>query len=761
MTTEFTDQQKKYIYSDKLEDSKLIACAGSGKTRCIIFKMDYLIKTKKVKSNEILMLTFSRFTRDDFLNKVKKCKISSIDEKCVKTIDSFAKNLIDENNEIDVSLLSYKFMKYLEDTPAEIIKKNTKLAPIITLFIDEAQDLNEIQFNILKLLKEKKGVFINLIGDPNQNIYQFRKSSDKYLMNFQATTFYLTKNFRSHDSVIEFSKYLRPNDDMVIEGKLGKNNCKPMIVFHENDLDLEAHIVHFLENAKKCGINFKDIAILAPTRGRMKGYGNSHGLCLVSNLLYKNKIKFKQFYEEATDEINNNIRYFPEDNTVNVLTYMGSKGLEWKFVLLADANICLINKRHFSEEKHENDRYLLYVASSRAIDNMIIFSRYRCHDGNMNFQLNPWFSKIPKSCYTMDKQYEKYFKFPQIKPHDMRENERKVTKIIDKFDEKTLDELAQICQYGSSNANKQKQITNIFEKECSSLSSSIFLGKYVENLFFALYRMQHKMEKRKYIDIENIINSEHIVMDIPVSVSEWYYANRDHLSWETFDVEKSGMDKIIVECVEKKFNRSRKLAEHTIVNDGYFKSFILSISNEIKSNYERYMKTKSKNIIRKCLFNISVIMYSLETQHYFHAISRGEKFKHILKDCKDMFSEMEKYVANMKIKILNTNVALSKWNLIGEVDLLEEKGNNQIIWEIKCVSDISLKHILQVLMYNIMFNYDKYQNNGNGEFFVEINFINFLKGEMINIKIPMNMEKIDKIKDIFVTYSSSVSLTPL
>ena len=33
----------------------------------------------------------------------------------------------------------------------------------------------------------------------------------------------------------------------------------------------------------------------------------------------------------------------------------------------------LINKRFFDEDKHDSDRYLLYVACSRAIENMFIF----------------------------------------------------------------------------------------------------------------------------------------------------------------------------------------------------------------------------------------------------------------------------------------------------------------------------------------------------------------------------------------------------
>ena len=754
MTSKFTKQQKQYIFNDKIEDTRLIACAGSGKTRCIISRIDFLINCEKIKCDKILMLTFSRFTRDDFLNKINKYKITSINEKYVKTIDSFAKNLIDENNEIDVSLLSYKFMQYLENTSAGDIQKNNKLSSISHIFIDEAQDLNETQYKILKLLKEKNETYIHMIGDPNQNIYQFRHSSDKYLTEFNAHTFYLTKNFRSYDPIIDFCKYLRPVDDLDVIGVLGQSDCKPTIIFHEDDAGLEAHIMNFLQNAKKLKINFKDIAILSPTRGRMKGYGNSHGLCLISNLLYKNKIKFKQFYEEATDEINNNIRYKPENNTINILTYMGSKGLEWRYVLLIDANICLINKRHFSDIKHENDRYLLYTACSRAIENVIIFSKYKCNDGNMNFQLNPWFSKIPKKCYDLDKRYIKYFKFPQIRPHDMGGNEKRITKIIDKFDEKILDELSQIFQYGSQNKITVKTTTKIFEKDFSTIiKSSIFLGKYAENLFFAYYRIANNLEKRKYVDIENIIDSKHIVMDIPIPVSEWYYINRDHLSWELFDIEKHVLDRIIVECVEKKFSRSIKLSEHTIVNDGYFKSFILSIADEIRKNYVEYLEEDKKTkILRKCLFNITVIIYALETQHYFHAISKGEKFKYILKDYKDFFDNLEKFAFNTKINISENNVLLSKWGLVGEADIIEDIKNKKIIWEIKCVSDISLKHIIQVAMYNIMYyDLDKVDISTT----IEANFINFLKGDIINIKIPMTLEKINRIKEIFATTAKS------
>ena len=96
-------------------------------------------------------------------------------------------------------------------------------------------------------------------------------------------------------------------------------------------------------------IEESDIAILSPTRGRMRGYGKSHGLCFISNVLYSAGFKFKQFYEESTDEISGQVKYKPRKGYINLLTYMGSKGLEWKYVILIDANNLLLNIYTFIE----------------------------------------------------------------------------------------------------------------------------------------------------------------------------------------------------------------------------------------------------------------------------------------------------------------------------------------------------------------------------------------------------------------------------
>jgi superfamily I DNA/RNA helicase len=151
-----TEEQLKYITNPLNTDTKLLACAGSGKTRCIIYRIVYLIQNKILKADEILILTFSRFTQQDFIHRLNQIdKDSIVLRDNVSTIDSFAKRVIDKEHKIDVSLLSYKFMKYLLNTDNDILKENQDLNKYKAIFIDESQDLNPTQYSILTSLKNK------------------------------------------------------------------------------------------------------------------------------------------------------------------------------------------------------------------------------------------------------------------------------------------------------------------------------------------------------------------------------------------------------------------------------------------------------------------------------------------------------------------------------------------------------------------------------------------------------------------------------
>lgn len=741
---DLTEEQRDYISYTGDEDTKLLACAGSGKTRCVIEKLN--LRDYEKQKNDTLVLTFSRFTRDDFINKIEKYNAKNIPIECVKTIDSFAKKIIDTNNEIDVSLLSYKFMKYLKNSSQKILKKNKILQELKYIYVDEAQDLNLTQYTIFILLKEKLKININLIGDPNQNIYQFRDSSEKYLNDFPAKIFYLTKNFRSYDPIINFCDKLRPHTTTNITGNLGKIQCKPHIFFHKNDSELESLLLQIIDSAKNDNIELSDIAILSPTRGRMKGHGKSYGLCFVSNILYKAKIKFKQFYEESTDEIINTVRYKPKTEHVNLLTFMGSKGLEWKYVILVDADMCLINKRKFNEEKHNNERYLLYVACSRAIKNLFIFSRYRWLEKGYVFNINSWFDLIDLKHYTLelDDEFKKQFHFSKIKEVDILTTETRIFKLIDKFSDSTLDTVSEILHMNDKNSIKI--ISKMHNCNFAKLEeySSHFLNKLAKLYFNILLTMRNKTDKPRFIDLENIIEAKNIILNASPFFSDWYYGNRNSYTWDKYDVSTS-IPSDIRSFIDINFDRDIDFSSHTVANDGYYSKLILTQKDKMNIIYKKYMETTNETDILQYLFMIVIFNYSIYTQHYFHLKSNGRKFRYILKIFEPMFEQIRIFTKNTTINFIDKDISVSDYDLVSECDLVScDKNEIKHIWDVKCSSEITLKNMIKQTMTYILFSKKILNKNP-----IQLNFINFLKGEIITVEFSLIVDDIKTLFEIF------------
>ena len=74
------------------------------------------------------------------------------------------------------------------------------------VFVDEYQDVNQVQHELLKLLVHN-GVFITAIGDPNQAIYGFRGSDVRFFSSFEADfpdakTVCLFDNYRTAGNIL-------------------------------------------------------------------------------------------------------------------------------------------------------------------------------------------------------------------------------------------------------------------------------------------------------------------------------------------------------------------------------------------------------------------------------------------------------------------------------------------------------------------------------------------------------------------------------
>ena len=86
--------------------------------------------------------------------------------------------------------------------------------------VDEAQDLNNAQYQLLKALANGEFDNILMVGDPNQSIFHFNGSSPDYMDNefvkdFQPTIIELTENYRSSVAVLEAAQKLIPDAEQI------------------------------------------------------------------------------------------------------------------------------------------------------------------------------------------------------------------------------------------------------------------------------------------------------------------------------------------------------------------------------------------------------------------------------------------------------------------------------------------------------------------------------------------------------------------
>ncbi len=88
--------------------------------------------------------------------------------------------------------------------------------------VDEAQDLNRAQYEFIKALCGEDLKSVVMVGDPNQMIYGFNGSSDRFLceefvFDFSADQYVLNENYRSSQAVIHLANKLKPGSQVQVE----------------------------------------------------------------------------------------------------------------------------------------------------------------------------------------------------------------------------------------------------------------------------------------------------------------------------------------------------------------------------------------------------------------------------------------------------------------------------------------------------------------------------------------------------------------
>jgi ATP-dependent DNA helicase RecQ len=195
------------IINDKVSQHIVVAAGpGSGKTRILVHKLASLLLMEDVKQEQLLMITFSRAAATEFKKRLIKLIGGAAGYVEIKTFHSYCFDLLGRVGTIEKSgeviQEAIRKIKNGEVEPGRITKT--------VLVIDEAQDMDELEFALVKaLMAQNEGLRIIAVGDDDQNIYEFRGSSSEYLINLiidhLAKKYELVDNYRSKQNLVDFA----------------------------------------------------------------------------------------------------------------------------------------------------------------------------------------------------------------------------------------------------------------------------------------------------------------------------------------------------------------------------------------------------------------------------------------------------------------------------------------------------------------------------------------------------------------------------
>lgn len=179
---------------------------------------------------------------NDFANALKGAREIELlyNEEQLKTVKHLISNLFDVVKLVKEEYEKIKKEKYvidfndLEDKTLKILDNQQICAELKSkykyIFVDEYQDINEIQESIINKLSSDDNC--NMIGDVKQSIYEFRLSNPKlFLEKYKAygkdnggVLINLNENYRSEENILQFVNFIFNN--LITEQTLGINYKK-------------------------------------------------------------------------------------------------------------------------------------------------------------------------------------------------------------------------------------------------------------------------------------------------------------------------------------------------------------------------------------------------------------------------------------------------------------------------------------------------------------------------------------------------------
>lgn len=270
--------------------------------------------------------------------------------------------------------LKRKHLRDFSDQVVDVLKLFREHAEIIPKFdhilVDEFQDVNLVQFELLKLLNPEN---IFAVGDPRQAIYGWRGSDIKYVLDFpkkfeNTQVIQLKKNYRSVPDIVNLSNFCIKSMGLenIESGKEKIGNRSLFLIEHENEILERVFVMEAIKNSK---CDRSEIFILARTNKILEGFAE---FFMQQGIKYV--IKSEEEYKMGE----------PKKDEVVLATVHSIKGMEAKEVYIVNANslsfpnkvvdnfVFALMKETSEYDKETEELRLFYVAISRAKEKVVI-----------------------------------------------------------------------------------------------------------------------------------------------------------------------------------------------------------------------------------------------------------------------------------------------------------------------------------------------------------------------------------------------------
>lgn len=168
-------------------------------------------------------------------------------------------------NAVDFSGMLYLTWKILTKNP-DIAAKLSKRFEFV--MVDEAQDTNDVQYAIAKILAAHGNLF--MVGDYQQSIFSWRGAKPENLLNFQkdfpgALILELPRNYRSRSEILEKAQNIircNPNNEAVtLLAERGSGGAVE-ISRYENEWEESNSIAHLVHTYHGQGYAWSDMAVI-------------------------------------------------------------------------------------------------------------------------------------------------------------------------------------------------------------------------------------------------------------------------------------------------------------------------------------------------------------------------------------------------------------------------------------------------------------------------------------------------------------------